>query len=112
MKPINWDTFNLIDFRVGTVVSAQPFKQGRKPAYILRVDFGPEVGILKSTAQITVLYDCNSLVGTQVIAVTNLQPKQSGPIQSQCLITGFQKNDHAVVLAQPDRKIPNGMRLS
>ncbi len=112
MKPINEDTFKMIDLRVGTVVSAEPFTEARKPAYILHVDFGPEVGVLKSTAQITALYDCNSLVGTQVIAVTNLQPKQIGPIQSQCLITGFQTNDQAVVLTQPERKIPNGIKLS
>lgn len=110
--PIEWDDFARVELRVGTVVEAAPFPEARKPALRLRVDFGPEVGILKSSAQITDLYDPAGLVGRQVVAVVNFPPKQIGPMRSECLVTGFHRADGAVVLAVPDQPVPNGARLA
>ncbi len=112
METIDWGDFMRVDLRVGTVMSAEVFAEARKPAYILHVDFGEDLGILKSSAQITHLYQPDSLVGRQVVAVVNFPPKQIGPIQSQCLITGFPKEDGAVVLIAPDQPIKNGTRLA
>ena len=108
---INWGDFEKVEIRIGTVLRAESFPAARKPAYILHVDFGPEVGVLKSSAQITDLYKKEELVGRQVVAVTNFPPKQIGPIMSECLVTGFYQPDGAVVLAGPDRPVPNGSRL-
>lgn len=93
------------------MVSAEVFAEARKPAFILHVDFGPEIGIRKSSAQITDLYTPESLVGRQVIAVVNFPPKQIGPIQSQCLVTGFHDAAGHIALAVPDTPAPNGTRL-
>ena len=112
LETIDWGDFMRVDLRVGTVMSAEVFAEARKPAYILHVDFGEEIGTLKSSAQITQLYQPDSLVGRQVVAVVNFPPKQIGPIQSQCLITGFPKEDGAVVLIAPDQPIKNGTRLA
>ncbi len=109
---IDWAYFEKVEIRIGTVVSADEFPEARKPAYILRVDFGPEVGVLKSSAQITDLYSREELVGRQVVAVTNFPPRQIGPIMSECLVTGFYRSDGAVVLARPERPVPNGSRLA
>jgi tRNA-binding protein len=111
MNEISWDDFQRVELRAGTVVSAEPFPEARRPAYKLHVDFGPELGVLKSSAQLTNLYDCEALVGRQVLAVVNFPPKQIGPIRSQCLVTGFYREDGAVVLAVPDGPVPNGARL-
>lgn len=111
MNEISWDDFQRVELRAGTVVSAEPFPEARRPAYKLHVDFGPELGVLKSSAQLTNLYDCDALVGRQVLAVVNFPPKQIGPIRSQCLVTGFYREDGAVVLAVPDEPVPNGARL-
>ena len=100
-----------MELRVGTIVQAEDFPKARKPAYILHVDFGDEIGIKKSSAQITDLYSKNELIGKQVIAVTNFPPKQIGPILSECLITGFYQPNGDVVLAVQDKKIENGSRL-
>lgn len=111
MKRITWEQFENVEFRVGTVLEAEEFPEAHKPSYLLQVDFGPEIGIKKSSAQITDLYSKNDLVGKQVIAVVNFPPKQIGPIMSECLITGFYREDGSVVLAVPDKKIQNGVRL-
>lgn len=112
METISWQDFDQVDLRVGTIVRAQVFEQARRPAYILHVDFGPDIGVLKSSAQITQLYDLDKLVGQQVVGVVNFPPKQIGPIQSQCLITGFPQTDGSVVLLQPERFVENGLKLA
>ncbi len=112
METISWQDFEQVDLRVGTIVTAEVFAEARLPAYILNVDFGPDIGVLKSSAQITDLYHAEGLVGQQVIGVVNFPPKQIGPIQSQCLITGFPQADGTVVLIQPERPVENGLRLA
>jgi tRNA-binding protein len=112
MTTISWQEFEQVDLRVGTIVSAEVFAEARQPAYILHVDFGADLGVLKSSAQITDLYQPDALVGQQVIGVVNFPPKQIGPIQSQCLITGLPQSDGSVVLVQPDRQVSNGLKLS
>ena len=112
VETISWQYFEQVDLRVGTIVAAEVFAEARRPAYILHVDFGAEIGVLKSSAQITDLYQPAGLVGRQVIGVVNLPPKQIGPIQSQCLITGFTQADGAVVLIQPERPVKNGLKLA
>ena len=101
-----------MDLRVGTIVTAEVFEEARRPAYILHIDFGPDIGVLKSSAQITDLYQPAELVGQLVIGVVNFPPKQIGPIQSQCLITGFPQTDGSVVLIQPERAVENGSKLA
>ncbi len=108
---INWNDFTKVELRIGTIISAEPFPEARKPAYILMVDFGNAIGIKKSSAQITGLYPLQDLIGKQVIAVTNFPPKQIGPIMSECLVTGFHQADGKVVLAVPDKEMENGARL-
>ena len=112
MKTISWQEFEQVDIRIGTVVKANLFPEARKPAYILHVDFGPEVGMLKSSAQITDLYSPDDLVGRQVLGVVNLPKKQIGPVRSECLITGFTQVDGSVVLAQPGQPVANGLKLA
>ena len=112
MTTISWQEFEQVDLRVGTIVSAEVFAEARQPAYILHVDFGADLGVLKSSAQITDLYQPDTLVGQQVIGVVNFPAKQIGPIQSQCLITGLPQGDGSVVLVQPDRQVSNGLKLS
>lgn len=111
MNTISWEQFENVELRVGTIIQAEDFPEARKPAFILQVDFGKEIGIKKSSARITDLYSKNELIGKQVIAVTNFPPKQIGPILSECLITGFYRPNGDVVLAVPDKKIENGSRL-
>ncbi|MEK9941104.1 MAG: tRNA-binding protein [Gammaproteobacteria bacterium] len=112
METISWQDFEKVELRVGTVVRAEVFKEARRPAYILHVDFGEEVGTLKSSAQITDLYTPEGLVGSQVVGVVNFPTKQIGPIKSQCLITGFPTPDGPVVLIQPERPVANGLKLA
>ncbi|GEQ96574.1 tRNA-binding protein [Iodidimonas gelatinilytica] len=110
-KDLSWDDFMRVDLRAGTVVSAEPFPQARKPAYKLVVDFGPEIGMRKTSAQITDHYQPQDLVGRQVLGVVNFPPKQIGPFMSECLVTGIYAEDGSVVLAVPDKPVPNGARL-
>jgi tRNA-binding protein len=112
MPDITWDDFQKVELRVGTLIKASDFPEARQPAYILQVDFGEEFGVKKSSAQITALYSKEELVGKQVIAVVNFPPKQIGPIQSECLVTGFYNQDGQVVLAVPDQSLQNGTRLT
>ena len=112
MKTISWQEFEQVDLRIGTIIEANLFPEARKPAYILHVDFGPEVGMLKSSAQITDLYSPDDLVGKQVLGVVNFPKKQIGPVRSECLITGFTQSDGSVVLAQPEQSVANGIKLA
>ena len=111
MQEISWDDFMKVELRVGRVVQAEVFTEARKPAYKLQVDFGPELGIRKSSAQITQLYQPQDLVGRLVVAVVNFPKKQIGPLMSECLVTGFQKADGHVALCVPDGDVPLGTRL-
>ena len=111
MDEIAFDDFLKVELRVGRVLSAEPFAQARKPAYVLRIDFGPELGVRKSSAQITVHYTPEQLVGRLVVAVVNFPDKQIGPLMSECLVTGFHDADGAVALCVPDKDVPPGTRL-
>lgn len=111
MKEISWSEFEAVELRVGTVVNAEQFPEARKPAYKITVDFGPEIGTRRSSAQITDLYAAEELIGKQIVGVVNFPPKQIGPMRSECLITGFYTEDGSVVLAMPERSVPNGAKL-
>jgi tRNA-binding protein len=108
---ISWEDFEKIELKVGTVVRAEEFPEARRPAYKVWVDFGGEMGIKKSSAQITVHYKPEELVGKQIVAVVNFPPKQIGPIKSEFLLTGFFDENGAVVIARPERPVPNGAKL-
>lgn len=108
---ISWEDFEKVELRVGRVVSARPFPEARKPAYILEIDFGDEVGTRKSSAQITNLYSVDDLPGTLVVAVVNFPKKQIGPVRSECLVTGFHDAEGRVVLCRPEFDVPLGSRL-
>lgn len=112
METITWDDFQKVELRVGTIIDVQEFPEAHKPAYKLIVDFGKEVGVRKSSAQITRLYSRETLLGKQVLAVVNFPPKQVGPFISECLVTGFHREDGFVVLAVPDDSVPDGTRLA
>lgn len=111
MKEISWQEFEQVELRVGTIVQAEEFPEARKPAYKLTVDFGDEIGTRKSSAQITMHYTREELVGRQVVAVVNFPVKQIGPMRSECLVTGFYREDGSVVLCVPDKTVPNGSKL-
>lgn len=108
---ITFDDFEKVDIRSGTIVEALPFPEARKPAFKLKIDFGPELGIKKSSAQITVHYSLDALVGRQVLAVVNFPPRQIGPFRSEVLTLGFADEHGAIVLAATDKTVPNGQRL-
>ena len=112
MDQIQWSDFERVELRAGTIISAKAFPEARVPAYKLLVDFGPDIGRRKSSAQITDLYDAGELVGRQVIAVVNFPPKQIGPFVSECLVTGFHRDDGKVVLATVDSEVPDGAKLA
>jgi len=111
MDVISWSDFTRVELRVGKVLGAQPFPEARKPAYVLQVDFGPGIGIRKSSAQITDLYRPEDLVGKLVVAVVNFPKKQIGPLMSECLVTGFHNDKGEVALCVPDRPVPLGTKL-
>lgn len=110
MQEISWTDFEKVELRAGTIIAVEPFPEARKPAYKLTIDFGP-LGTKRSSAQITVHYKIEELIGRQVVAVVNFPPKQIGPFMSECLTTGFADEAGAVVLIQPDRAVPNGAKL-
>ena len=110
-ETITFSEFERVELRVGRIVSAEVFAEARKPAYILHVDFGVPLGLRKSSARITDHYTCEELVGRLVVAVVNFPPKQIGPIQSQCLVTGFHDESGRVVLCVPDQDVPLGTKL-
>ena len=111
MQQIEWNDFLKIELRVGKIIQAEVFEKARKPAYILHVDFGEELGIKKSSAQITNLYQPENLIGKLVVAVVNFPKKQIGSIQSECLVTGFHNQDGHVALCVPDLDVPLGTKL-
>jgi tRNA-binding protein len=111
MELISWDEFSRVELRVGRIIAAEEFPQARKPAYLLQVDFGAELGVRKSSAQITALYRREDLVGRLVVAVLNFPKKQIGPIMSECLVTGFHNERGEVALCVPEQPVPLGAKL-
>ena len=110
-QTISFEDFQKIDIRVGTIKSVVPFPEARKPAWKLEIDFGPEIGMKKSSAQITELYSKEDLLNKKVMAVVNFPPRQIGPFMSEVLTLGFYNEDNEVVLAIPERQVPDGMKL-
>jgi tRNA-binding protein len=108
---IQWSDFERVELRVGTIVEVLDFPEARKPAWRLRIDFGPEIGIKQSSAQIVQHYSKSDLLGRQVVGVVNFAPKQIGPVRSEVLVTGFHDANGHVVLAIPERPVPNGTKL-
>ena len=109
--PIGYEDFRKIDIRVGTVVATEPYPEARRPAFKLHVDFGPPIGVKKSSAQITRHYRVDELVGRQVLAVVNFPPKQIGKFRSEVLVLGVPDPDGEVVLIAPEQAVPDGGRL-
>ena len=111
MDQITWNDFEKVELRIGTIITAENFPEARKPAYKLTIDFGPEIGIKKSSAQITTLYKKEELIGKQILGIVNFPLKQIGPFFSESLTTGVLLTGGEVVLIQPERKVPNGQKL-
>ena len=112
METITWDDFSKVELRVGRIIDARVFAEARKPAYVLEVDFGEEIGVRKSSAQITKLYLPEELVGKLVVGVVNFPKKQIGPLTSECLVTGFHDANGDVALCVPDQPVPLGAKLA
>lgn len=108
---IGWDDFEKVDMRVGTIIEVNDFPKARKPAYQLKIDFGSEIGIKRSSAQITVYYKREELLRKQVIAVVNFPPKQIADFTSECLVLGVYDENKDVILLQPERAITNGQKI-
>ena len=111
MKEITWQDFEAVELRAGTVLTVEDFPEARRPAYKVTVDFGPEIGLRKTSARITDIYTKEELMGRQIVGVVNFPPKQIGPVRSEFLLTGFYREDGAVVIAVPERPVPNGAKL-
>ncbi len=112
MDDLNWTEFERVDLRVRTIITAEIFKEARKPAIKMSIDFGEEIGIRKASAQITDHYTPEDLVGKQISAVVNFPKKQIGPMMSECLVTGFTQPDGSIILAVPDKDAAKGSRLA
>lgn len=112
MEEIQWDDFARVQLCAGTIIEVQDFPEARRPAWKLTIDFGPEIGTRRSSAQITDLYDKEALLGRQIMAVVNFPRKQIGPFMSECLVTGMAREDGAIVLVTPMEPVPNGARLA
>jgi tRNA-binding protein len=110
--PIEFADFLKVELRVGTVIEVEDFPEARKPAFKLKVDFGPAIGVRQSSAQVTALYSRDELLGRQVLAVLNFEPKRIAGFRSEILVCGFVQQDGSVVLVGPDRKVENGLRLA
>ena len=111
MPEITWQHFEAVEIRAGTIVAVEDFPEARKPAYQITVDFGPGIGVRRTSAQVTSVYAKADLVGRQVMGVLNFPPKQIGPMRSEFLLAGFYREDGAVILAVPERPVQNGARL-
>ena len=111
MQEISWKEFEAVELRVGTIVAVEEFPEARVPAYKISADFGPQIGVKRSSARITDLYTAEELLGRQIIGVVNFPMKQIGPMRSEFLVTGFYLPDGAVVLAIPERAVPDGAKL-
>ena len=112
MEQISWGDFEKVELRVGTILEVEDFPEAKIPAYKLTIDFGPEIGVKHSSARIVDLYPKKELVGSKIIGVINFPPKKIGPFESQVLTTGFYRADGKVVLARPDKDVPNGTKLA
>ena len=112
MKTISWDDFEQVELRVGTIIDVEAFPEAKQPAYKIKADFGLDIGVKCSSARITELYTKEKLIGRQIIGVVNFPPKQIGPVRSEFLVTGFYRPDGSVVLAVPEKSVPNGTKLA
>ena len=112
MDTIEWQDFTKVQLCAGTIIEVEAFPQARKPAWKLTIDFGADIGIRRSSAQLTELYDESTLLGRQIMAVVNFPPKQIGPFMSECLVTGMAREDGAIVLVSPLEPVPNGSPLA
>ncbi len=112
MAFIRWEDFERVELRAGTIVAVEDFPEARKPAYRIKADFGPGIGVKECSARVTDLYSKEDLLGRQILGVVNLAPKQIGPVRSEFLLTGFYRSDGAVVLAVPEQAVENGARLA
>ena len=111
MKEISWKEFEKVEIRVGTILEVDDFPEARNPSYKITIDFGPEIGIRKSSAQLTALYSKEDLIGKQILGVVNFPKKQIANFMSECLTTGVYLSEKEVVFISPERKVPNGLKL-